>query len=93
MRQVDEDRFAEFVRAQSASLFRAAYLMTGDYQRAEDLLQSTLVRVYQRWPRVVAMEQPGRLRAPGPGQPGRLVVAQALVARDGARAARPAGPG
>ena len=59
MEQVDEDRFAEFVRAQSASLFRAAYLMTGDYQRAEDLLQSTLVRVYQRWTRVVAMENPG----------------------------------
>jgi RNA polymerase sigma-70 factor (sigma-E family) len=59
MRQVDEDRFAEFVRVQSASLFRAAYLMTGDYQRAEDLLQSTLVRVYQRWPRVVEMEHPG----------------------------------
>ena len=49
MRQVDEDRFADFVRAQSASLFRAAYLMTGDYQRAEDLLQATLVRLYQRW--------------------------------------------
>ena len=33
--------------------------MTGDYQRAEDLLQSTLVRLYQRWPRVVEMEHPG----------------------------------
>src|SRR6478609_7941156 len=59
MRQVDEDRFAEFVRANSAALFRTAYLMTGDYQRAEDLLQSTLVRLYQRWPRVGEMEHPG----------------------------------
>jgi RNA polymerase sigma-70 factor (sigma-E family) len=54
----DEDRFTEFVRASSASLFRTAYLMTGDYQRAEDVLQSALVRVYQRWPRVAAMAKP-----------------------------------
>ena len=93
MRQVDEDRFAEFVRAQSASLFRTAFLMTGDYQRAEDVLQTTLVRLYQRWPRVVEMERPGRLRAQGAGQPGGLVVAQALLARVAARAARPARPG
>ena len=59
MRQVDEDGFAEFVRANSASLFRTAFLMTGDHQRAEDLLQTTLVRLYQRWPRVAAMERPG----------------------------------
>ncbi len=58
MRQSEDDRFADFVRAQSATLFRTAYLMTGDYQRAEDLLQSTLVRVYQRWPQVDAMDQP-----------------------------------
>jgi RNA polymerase sigma-70 factor (sigma-E family) len=58
MRQTEEERFTDFVRAQSASLFRTAYLMTGDYQRAEDLLQTTLVRVYQRWPRIDAMERP-----------------------------------
>jgi RNA polymerase sigma-70 factor (sigma-E family) len=58
MRQSDEDRFADFVRAHSASLFRTAYLATGDYQRAEDLLQTTLVRVYQRWPRIQEMDLP-----------------------------------
>ena len=58
MRQSEEDQFTAFVRAHHASLFRTAYLMTGDYQRAEDLLQSTLVRVYQRWPRVSAMDRP-----------------------------------
>lgn len=58
MEQGDEDRFTEFVRAHSASLFRTAFLMTGDYQRSEDLLQTTLVRVYQRWPRVDAMDRP-----------------------------------
>ena len=58
MRQSDEDRFADFVRVHSASLFRTAYLMAGDHQRAEDLLQTTLVRVYQRWPKIDAMERP-----------------------------------
>src|SRR6476659_2966589 len=58
MRQGDEDRFSDFVRAHSATLFRTAYLMTGDYQRAEDLLQTTLVRVYQRWTRAEAMARP-----------------------------------
>jgi RNA polymerase sigma-70 factor (sigma-E family) len=58
MRQRDEDGFTDFVRTHSASLFRTAYLMTGDYQRAEDLLQTTLVRLYQRWPRVEMMDRP-----------------------------------
>lgn len=58
MQERDEDRFTEFVRAHSASLFRTAYLMTGDHQRAEDVLQTALVRVYQRWARVEAMESP-----------------------------------
>lgn len=58
MKRSDEERFTEFVRAYSASLFRTGYLITGDYQRAEDLLQSTLVRLYRRWPRVEAMERP-----------------------------------
>lgn len=58
MDDVDELRFADFVRANSAALFRTGYLMTGDYQRAEDLLQTTLVRVYQRWERVEVMQHP-----------------------------------
>jgi RNA polymerase sigma-70 factor (sigma-E family) len=58
MRQDDEERFTAFVHAHHATLFRTAYLMTADYQRAEDLLQTTLVRLYQRWPRVEAMERP-----------------------------------
>ncbi len=58
MRQSDEDHFAACVAANSATLFRTAYLMTGDYQRSEDLLQATLVRVYQHWSRVEVMERP-----------------------------------
>ena len=58
MRKTDEERFAAFVRAHSATLFRTAYLMTGDFHRAEDLLQTTMVRVYQRWPRIDEMDRP-----------------------------------
>ena len=58
MEESDEDRFTAFVRAHSASLFRTAFLLTGDYQRAEDVLQGALVRLYQHWPRVAEMEQP-----------------------------------
>ena len=58
MKRSDEDRFTDFVRAHSGPLFRSAYLMTGDYQRAEDVLQSALVRIYQRWPRIEAMDHP-----------------------------------
>ena len=58
MRPDEEERFADFVRAHSATLFRTAYLMTGDYQRAEDVLQESLVRIYQRWPRVDQMAAP-----------------------------------
>jgi RNA polymerase sigma-70 factor (sigma-E family) len=58
VRRSEEDRFTAFVAAHSATLFRTAYLMTGDYQRAEDLLQTTLVRLYQHWGRVEAMDRP-----------------------------------
>ena len=70
-RNVAKDRFTEFVRAHTASLFRTAYLMTGDYQRAEDVLQAALVRVYQHWPRVDTMDQPA-------GYARKVVVNQAV---------------
>ncbi|MGH3507175.1 MAG: sigma factor, partial [Nocardioidaceae bacterium] len=48
----DSAAFAEFARARSASLFRAAYLMTGDHGLAEDLLQEALTKTYVAWPRL-----------------------------------------
>jgi len=41
--------FDEFVAAHSTSLLRAAYLLVGDRGHAEDLVQSTLVRVGGHW--------------------------------------------
>jgi len=59
MDQRDEQDFAQFARAQSSRLFRTAYLLTGDYQHAEDLLQTTLTEVYLRWGRITRMDHPG----------------------------------
>jgi RNA polymerase sigma-70 factor (sigma-E family) len=44
--------YSEFVAARSGSLFRTAYLVIGDHQLAQDLLQESLVRVYVAWPRL-----------------------------------------
>ena len=49
-----EDDFARFVRARWDSLVRTAYLLTGDRGRAEDLVQTTLVKVHRRWSHVAA---------------------------------------
>ena len=54
----NEERFTAFVRAHSASLFRTAYLMTGDFQRAEDVLQTSLVKIYRRWAHIDDMASP-----------------------------------
>jgi len=47
-----EDEFREFAVARSRSLRRTAYLLTGDHQHAEDLLQTTLTKVYLAWERI-----------------------------------------
>jgi RNA polymerase sigma-70 factor (sigma-E family) len=47
-----EAAFHEFVAARSASLFRTALLMVGDYQLAQDLLQESLVKTYIALPRL-----------------------------------------
>ena len=45
----DVDTFTDFVRTSSAGLMRRAYLLTGDVQLAEDLLQSALAKTAARW--------------------------------------------
>lgn len=54
-----DSEFTEFVQGQWISLYRTAYLLTGDHQTAEDLLQTTLTKVYLRWSRIGGMVQPG----------------------------------
>ena len=52
------EQFEEFVAASSAALFRTAWLLTGDRQDAQDLVQSALERACRHWGRVAAAEQP-----------------------------------
>ncbi|MFH9723862.1 SigE family RNA polymerase sigma factor [Streptomyces sp. NPDC017254] len=46
------DGFAEFAVAAWPRLVRTAQLLTGDFHEAEDLVQTTLAKVYGRWRRV-----------------------------------------
>lgn len=46
---LDEAEFRDFVAARSRALLRAAYLLTGDQQHAEDLLQAAFERAIPRW--------------------------------------------
>lgn len=50
--QPDAVAFHEFVAARSASLLRTAYLVVGDYQLAQDLVQESLVKTYMAWRRL-----------------------------------------
>jgi RNA polymerase sigma-70 factor (sigma-E family) len=42
--------FESFVHARSQALMRSAYLLVGDHQLAEDLVQHGLTAVAERWP-------------------------------------------
>ena len=52
MTRRDPAAFAEFVAARSAALHRTAYLMVGERQLAQDLLQEALTKTYVAWPRL-----------------------------------------
>lgn len=54
----DNADFDEFMSAQWAPLFRTAYLLTGDYQLAEDLLQTSFAKVFLSWSKISRMGQP-----------------------------------
>lgn len=44
--------YEQFVRARTPSLLRSAFLLTGDQQLAEDLVQEALARAYLAWGRI-----------------------------------------
>lgn len=52
MRRRDEVDFTEFATAAVRRLRRTAYLMCGDWHRAEDAAQDALVRMYKAWHRL-----------------------------------------
>ena len=47
-----EQSFAAFVRDHGERHLRVAVLLTGDWHAAEDLVQASLIKLYQAWPRV-----------------------------------------
>ena len=50
-RQRDEE-FARYVAARRQHLRRYAYLLCGDWHAAEDLVQTSLTKLYLAWPRI-----------------------------------------
>jgi RNA polymerase sigma-70 factor (sigma-E family) len=50
---LDRDReFGEFVDARALVMRRTAYLLCGDWHRAEDIVQTALIKMYVAWSRV-----------------------------------------
>ncbi|NUT47376.1 MAG: SigE family RNA polymerase sigma factor [Saccharothrix sp.] len=50
---MDRDQgFDEYVDARALVMRRTAYLLCGDWHRAEDLVQTALTKLYVAWPRV-----------------------------------------
>jgi RNA polymerase sigma-70 factor (sigma-E family) len=48
--------FAEYFAARSAAMRGTAFLLCGDWHRAEDLVQATFTKLYVHWNRVVRHE-------------------------------------
>jgi RNA polymerase sigma-70 factor (sigma-E family) len=55
--------FEEYVAIAWPRLLRSAWLLTGDWHRAEDLVQTVLARAYGRWSRIRAGTPDAYLRA------------------------------
>jgi RNA polymerase sigma-70 factor (sigma-E family) len=49
-----EAEFADYVSGRLASLRRLALLLCQDWQRADDLVQATITKLYVKWPKAVA---------------------------------------
>ncbi|EGD43651.1 RNA polymerase sigma-E factor [Nocardioidaceae bacterium Broad-1] len=48
----DSDLFEEFVAGRRPALLRTAFLLTGHSEDAEDLVQTTLIKVVPKWGRI-----------------------------------------
>ena len=57
-----EVELRQFVSARGAALSRAAYLLTGDHQAAEDLVQDTYVVLVKRWQKVGTVDPEAYVR-------------------------------
>jgi RNA polymerase sigma-70 factor (sigma-E family) len=62
-----EDEFTQFAEAAAGQLLGTAYLLCGDWHTAEDLVQTTLAKVFASWNRI-------RARASAPAYARRTLV-------------------
>jgi len=58
MRAAEREAFDAFVRARYAELLRFGWALTGDRDRAADLVQDALERTLRAWPRLRDREDP-----------------------------------
>lgn len=54
----DGEEFREFASARAGQLFRIAYLVCGDWHEAQDLVQTTLAKLFVAWHRVQRTQSP-----------------------------------
>jgi RNA polymerase sigma-70 factor (sigma-E family) len=52
VRTGDDASFREFAHDKALQLRRTAYLLSGDWHLAEDLVQTALIKLYRVWPKV-----------------------------------------
>jgi RNA polymerase sigma factor (sigma-70 family) len=52
------ESFEAFFEGEHARLLRALYLVTGNVQEAEEVMQDAFLAVWERWDRVAAMDEP-----------------------------------
>ena len=53
-----EHSFEDFFELEQERLLRLLWMVTGSLQEAEDIVQDTFLRVWERWPKVSSMESP-----------------------------------
>jgi RNA polymerase sigma-70 factor (sigma-E family) len=58
VRHEDGVEFREFASARAGQLFRIAYLVCGDWHEAQDLVQTTLAKLFVAWHRVQRTQSP-----------------------------------
>jgi RNA polymerase sigma-70 factor, ECF subfamily len=58
VRRQSTSSFEAFFDAERARLFGALSVMTGNRQEAEEIMQDAFLRIWERWERVSAMDEP-----------------------------------
>lgn len=57
MKAEDQEAFREYVVARKAALLRTAYLLSGDWHRAEDVVSTAVLKLYGSWRKAREVEQ------------------------------------